>query len=214
MSYWDIDHIANYKILNLVLNKFEEKAKHHSRNRSLVAAEIISKIQMKFYIKGEFDFLIRNLLIKWMNNDLNKSNIFNLFQIFSNVDRDKFRYEMNNYFSMIKDVKDNETAKYLVKFLSKLDSHELDQLSQTVKDLLVNIEEHKIYEVKYDLREYFMNLVILMNKSTFQVKIFQLFLSKYYNNLSPIQVGSIEAVANLIQKCERKERFTEIVRIL
>jgi hypothetical protein len=179
-----------------------------------VAAEIISKIQMKFYIKGEFDFLIRNLLIKWMNNDLNKSNIFNLFQIFSNVDRDKFRYEMNNYFSMIKDVKDNETAKYLVKFLSKLDSHELDQLSQTVKDLLVNIEEHKIYEVKYDLREYFMNLVILMNKSTFQVKIFQLFLSKYYNNLSPIQVGSIEAVANLIQKCERKERFTEIVRIL
>ncbi len=197
--------------MNLVLNKFEEKAKHHSRNRSLIAAETISKIQRKFYIIGEYDFLIKNLLMKWRNTELNQRNIFNLIEIFSNVDRDKFRYLMNSYFSMIKDVKEKDTAKYLVKFLSKLDSKELAQFSQTVDKLLENIKEHQIYDVKYNLREYFMELVILMNKSTFHTKIFQLFLSKYYNDLSPIYEGSIEAIANLIQKCERKDRFKEIV---
>lgn len=214
MSYWDTDQIADYKILNLILNKFQEKAKLQNQNRSLIAAEIISKIQRKFYIKGEFDFLIRNLLMKWAGTELKKKNIFNLIQIFSNVDRNKFRNEMNEYFSMIKDVKDTETAQYLVKFLATLKPKEMVPFAQTVNDLLKNIQEHKIYEVKYHFREYFMDLVILMNKSTFYPEIFKTFLSKFYKELNPIHEGSIEAFSNLIKQCERKDKFIEIVFII
>ena len=216
VSFWNPDQISRITCLNLLLNHYEEISKNQLNKTNIsLAADLISRIQRKFYIKYEFYYLIKNLSKAWINStyDGNIDDLYCFMNVFKNIDRKLFISEfkiMNKFFS-------KQTGNYnhcvnYVEFLLELNDDELIEIRYDINsflNLIVN-EKHEISHGEYrNFKSHNFNLIILMSKSKINHELFNTIFELFYDKLMPLPSNFIEAFSKLINLSGSKKVYYE-----
>ena len=103
-----------------------------------------------------------------------------------------------------------EEIDILVQFLSKLPSDILKEIREILKTLLNNI--NGLENLTETINEtFFFNLTILMSKSLLHPNLFQKLFDRFFNKISPLKEGFIEALSKIISSSKEKNKYLEIV---